>query len=61
MEVTNNKRFVLFLLLCVNGFIQGLVLGVYEKQLDNDGVHFTEAAAAFDRTVSGKLSEMLSV
>lgn len=40
---------------------KGLVLGVYEKQSDNDGIHFTEAAAAFDRSISGKLSEMLSI
>lgn len=47
--------------MCVNGFTQGLVLGVYEKQSDNDGIHFTDAAAAFDRSLSGKLSEMLSM
>ncbi|KAI2668634.1 Cytosol aminopeptidase [Labeo rohita] len=40
---------------------KGLVLGVYEKQSDNDGIHFTEAAAEFDRSISGKLSEMLSI
>ncbi|TSO98548.1 Cytosol aminopeptidase [Bagarius yarrelli] len=42
---------------------KGLVLGVYEKDKEdnrNNGV-FTEAAAAFDRSVSGKLSEILSV
>uniref|UniRef100_A0A673FYT6 Cytosol aminopeptidase n=1 Tax=Sinocyclocheilus rhinocerous TaxID=307959 RepID=A0A673FYT6_9TELE len=37
------------------------VLGVYEKQSNNDGIHLTEAAAAFDRSISGKLSEMLSI
>ncbi|KAL7855741.1 hypothetical protein AOLI_G00193450 [Acnodon oligacanthus] len=40
---------------------KGLVLGVYEKQKDDDGVVFTEAAASFDRSVSGKLGELLSV
>ena len=45
---------------CVSS-LQGLVLGVYEKEKDDDGVLFTEAAAAFDRSVSGKLSELLSM
>lgn len=40
---------------------QGLVLGVYEKDKDNSKVFLTEAAAAFDRSISGKLSEILSV
>ncbi|XP_060772539.1 cytosol aminopeptidase [Neoarius graeffei] len=40
---------------------KGLVLGVYEKDKDNSKVFLTEAAAAFDRSISGKLSEILSV
>ncbi|XP_055061553.1 cytosol aminopeptidase [Misgurnus anguillicaudatus] len=40
---------------------KGLVLGVYEKKSDSDGIHFTEAAAAFDRSLAGKLSELLSI
>ncbi|XP_030643908.1 cytosol aminopeptidase [Chanos chanos] len=40
---------------------KGLVLGVYEKEKDDDNLRWTEAAAAFDRSVSGKLSEMLSI
>lgn len=40
---------------------KGLVLGVYEQQSDSDGVSLTEAAAAFDRSLSGRLSEMLSL
>uniref|UniRef100_A0AAR2LY06 Cytosol aminopeptidase n=1 Tax=Pygocentrus nattereri TaxID=42514 RepID=A0AAR2LY06_PYGNA len=40
---------------------KGLVLGVYEKEKDDDGVLFTEAAASFDSSVSGKLRELLSL
>ncbi|TRY66250.1 hypothetical protein DNTS_006734 [Danionella cerebrum] len=40
---------------------KGLVLGVYEKQSGSDAFHFTEAAAAFDRSLFGKLSEMLAI
>ncbi|GAA6091915.1 cytosol aminopeptidase isoform X1 [Tachysurus ichikawai] len=42
---------------------KGLVLGVYEKDKDDNSskVVLTEAAAAFDRSVSGKLSEILSL
>uniref|UniRef100_W5U809 Cytosol aminopeptidase n=1 Tax=Ictalurus punctatus TaxID=7998 RepID=W5U809_ICTPU len=42
---------------------KGLVLGVYEKDKDDDNnsVFLTDAAAAFDRSVSGKLREVLSV
>ncbi|XP_051993577.1 cytosol aminopeptidase [Xyrauchen texanus] len=40
---------------------KGLVLGVYEKQSNNDGKYFTEAAAEFDKSLSGKLSQMLSL
>ncbi|CAL1600912.1 unnamed protein product [Knipowitschia caucasica] len=38
---------------------KGLVLGVFEK--DGDGHHLTEAAAGFDKGVSGKLSEVLNI
>uniref|UniRef100_A0AAR2KBY5 Cytosol aminopeptidase n=1 Tax=Pygocentrus nattereri TaxID=42514 RepID=A0AAR2KBY5_PYGNA len=41
--------------------LSGLVLGVYEKEKDDDGVLFTEAAASFDSSVSGKLRELLSL
>lgn len=37
---------------------KGLVLGVFEKE---DGVHLTEAAAGFDQSLSGKLSELLKI
>ncbi|KAF7686780.1 cytosol aminopeptidase [Silurus meridionalis] len=40
---------------------KGLVLGVYEKEKESDTACLTEAAAAFDRTVSGKLSDVLTV
>ncbi|XP_066516537.1 cytosol aminopeptidase [Hoplias malabaricus] len=40
---------------------KGLVLGVYEKEKNGTGILFTEAAASFDRSISGKLSEMLSI
>ncbi|KAG9339843.1 hypothetical protein JZ751_022345 [Albula glossodonta] len=40
---------------------KGLVLGVYEKDKEDDSLHFTEAAESFDRSVSGKLSELLSI
>uniref|UniRef100_A0A3B1J6V6 Cytosol aminopeptidase n=1 Tax=Astyanax mexicanus TaxID=7994 RepID=A0A3B1J6V6_ASTMX len=40
---------------------KGLVLGVYEKEKGNNGISFTEAAASFDRSVSGKLTEMMSI
>ncbi|KAJ8336332.1 hypothetical protein SKAU_G00396750 [Synaphobranchus kaupii] len=40
---------------------KGLVLGVYEKEKDDDRPHFTEAAESFDRSLSGKLRELLSI
>ncbi|KAM9449939.1 cytosol aminopeptidase [Clarias gariepinus] len=46
---------------CQTSAKKGLVLGVYEKDKDDNSVCLTEAAAAFDRSVSGKLSEILSV
>ncbi|XP_056622510.1 cytosol aminopeptidase isoform X1 [Triplophysa dalaica] len=40
---------------------KGLVLGVYETKSDSDRIHFTESAAAIDRSLAGKLSELLSL
>ncbi|XP_029003579.1 cytosol aminopeptidase [Betta splendens] len=40
---------------------KGLVLGVFEKEAEERGVHLTEAAAGFDQSVSGKLSELLHI
>lgn len=37
---------------------KGLVLGVFEKE---GGDHLTEAAAGFDNSISGKLSELLKI
>lgn len=41
--------------------LQGLVLGVFEKDGEEEGGHLTEAAARFDQSVSGKLSELLKM
>lgn len=40
---------------------KGLVLGVYEKEEDDGSLHLTEAAARFDQSLSGKLSEFLKM
>ncbi|XP_049575332.1 cytosol aminopeptidase [Syngnathus scovelli] len=40
---------------------KGLVLGVFEKKEEEGSHHLTEAAAGFDRQVSGKLSELLKI
>lgn len=40
---------------------KGLVLGVYEKQGEDDSLHLTETAAGFDNSLSGKLSELLKI
>lgn len=40
---------------------KGLVLGVYEKEKDDESLRFTEAAESFDRSLSGKLRELLSI
>ena len=37
------------------------MLGVFEKEGEEDGLHLTEAAAGFDQTLSGKLSELLKM
>lgn len=41
--------------------LQGLVLGVFEKEAEEGGLHLTEAGASFDQSVSGKLSELLKM
>lgn len=40
---------------------KGLVLGVYEKESEDGGLHLTETAASFDSALSGKLSKMLKI
>ncbi|KAK1792586.1 hypothetical protein P4O66_012524 [Electrophorus voltai] len=40
---------------------KGLVLGVYEKDKDEGSIRFTDAGASFDKLVSGKLTQMLSI
>uniref|UniRef100_A0A8C2ZLQ6 Cytosol aminopeptidase n=1 Tax=Cyclopterus lumpus TaxID=8103 RepID=A0A8C2ZLQ6_CYCLU len=40
---------------------KGLVLGVFEKEGEEGGLHLTEAAAGFDQNISGKLSELLKI
>lgn len=39
----------------------GLVLGVFEEEAEEGGLHLSEAGASFDRCVSGKLSELLKI
>uniref|UniRef100_A0A674CI71 Cytosol aminopeptidase n=1 Tax=Salmo trutta TaxID=8032 RepID=A0A674CI71_SALTR len=40
---------------------KGLVLGVYEREKEDDSLHLTETAAGFDRLLSGKLTELLKI
>ncbi|XP_029446355.1 cytosol aminopeptidase [Rhinatrema bivittatum] len=41
---------------------KGLILGIYEREKEKeDGTHLTEVGDLFDRTVSGKLRDMLAV
>ena len=40
---------------------QGLVLGVYESEKEDDSLHLTESAAGVDRVLSGKLTELLKM
>ncbi|XP_043918123.1 cytosol aminopeptidase isoform X2 [Protopterus annectens] len=40
--------------------IKGLILGVFEKAQEDDVLQFTEAGEAFDKSLSGKLRELLS-
>ncbi len=46
---------------CVDVCVQGLVLGVFEKEGEEGSLHLTEAATGFDQTLSGKLSELLKM
>lgn len=46
---------------CVGVFLQGLVLGVFEKEGEEGSLHLTEAAAGFDQSLCGKLSELLKM
>nr|XP_023655234.1 cytosol aminopeptidase [Paramormyrops kingsleyae] len=39
---------------------KGLVLGVYEKEKEDENLRFTDAAETFDRSLSGRLRELLS-
>lgn len=39
----------------------GLVLGVFEEEAEEGGLHLSEAGTSFDRCVSGKLSELLKI
>uniref|UniRef100_A0A7N6AVE9 Cytosol aminopeptidase n=1 Tax=Anabas testudineus TaxID=64144 RepID=A0A7N6AVE9_ANATE len=48
-------------LFSVHVSLQGLVLGVFEKEGEEDSHHLTEAAAGFDQSLSGKLSELLKI
>lgn len=41
--------------------LQGLVLGVFEKEAEEGSLHLTKAAAGFDQSLSGKLSELLKM
>ncbi|CAK6973967.1 cytosol aminopeptidase [Scomber scombrus] len=40
---------------------KGLVLGVFEKEGEEGSLPLTEAAAGFDQSLSGKLSELLNI
>lgn len=40
---------------------QGLVLGIYTKEKENDVPQFTSAGENFDKLVSGKLREILNM
>lgn len=42
-------------------FFQGLVLGIYSKDKDDDMPQFTSAGESFNKLVSGKLREMLNM
>uniref|UniRef100_A0A6Q2X0L3 Cytosol aminopeptidase n=1 Tax=Esox lucius TaxID=8010 RepID=A0A6Q2X0L3_ESOLU len=39
----------------------GLVLGVYEREKEQDSLNLTEAAAGLDSVLSGKLTELLNI
>lgn len=53
--------FIIILTSCLHACLQGLVLGVFEKEGEEGSLHLTEAAAGFDQTLSGKLSELLKM
>ena len=40
---------------------QGLVLGIYTREKENDVPQFTSAGENFDKLVSGKLREILNM
>uniref|UniRef100_A0AAY5K1F7 Cytosol aminopeptidase n=3 Tax=Esox lucius TaxID=8010 RepID=A0AAY5K1F7_ESOLU len=40
---------------------KGLVLGVYEREKEQDSLNLTEAAAGLDSVLSGKLTELLNI
>ncbi|XP_071264611.1 cytosol aminopeptidase isoform X1 [Salvelinus alpinus] len=40
---------------------KGLVLGVYEREKEDESLRLTEAAAGVDRVLSGKLTELLKI
>ncbi|XP_017273583.1 cytosol aminopeptidase isoform X2 [Kryptolebias marmoratus] len=40
---------------------KGLVLGSFEKEGEESGLHLTESAASFDQFLSGKLSDLLHI
>lgn len=42
-------------------YSQGLVLGIYSKDKENDVPQFTSAGENFDKLVCGKLREMLNM
>lgn len=42
-------------------YSQGLVLGIYSREKENDVPQFTSAGESFDKLVSGKLREVLSM
>lgn len=52
------KNFCLFSHALLTPYMQGLVLGVFEEE---GNVQLSEAAARFDQTLSGKLSELLKM
>lgn len=52
---------IYFLNANVPASLQGLVLGVFDKEGEEGSLHLTKAAEGFDQTVSGKLSELLKM
>uniref|UniRef100_A0A3P8ZLA0 Cytosol aminopeptidase n=1 Tax=Esox lucius TaxID=8010 RepID=A0A3P8ZLA0_ESOLU len=45
----------------IGGDDGGLVLGVYEREKEQDSLNLTEAAAGLDSVLSGKLTELLNI